>query len=280
MNKLNNIWIKGATGALVAGLIIVGTRQFYPMNGVNLAGHVLTWAMAAIVGLKITLWEIREEDSWAHGVEGMEEAQGGAVSTEVATRMRGRETTVVGGPERMGLPAPVDRGLGFGVVRERSGVGASEGFRQPAEADKKECVAFAAENPICWLATVDEKNRERPHVRTVFLWRADESGFYFILFSSKRVSRQIKANPMVELCFQNHPTDLAKARQLRVSGRMELKNNRILQQKAREDRTILNKLAGDGEETQMEIFHLSSYEMKFWQMGAARQRAKSQPVWA
>jgi len=126
-----------------------------------------------------------------------------------------------------------------------------------------DCIAFARANPVCHLATVDG---DQPRVRTVLLWFADYSGFYFILLSPKSVSAQLKTNPKAEVCFLNHPDDIAGARQLRVSGRMELVNDRALQERATKDRAFLAELAGRPVDSLVEVFRLSHCDAHFWCM--------------
>jgi uncharacterized pyridoxamine 5'-phosphate oxidase family protein len=77
---------------------------------------------------------------------------------------------------------------------------------------KDEIVQFMNENPAFSLATSDGNV---PHVRTLLLHKADETGIYFMVGKFKDVYRQLSVNPYVELCFHN--ADL----QVRVSGQVE-----------------------------------------------------------
>ena len=278
MSIINSIWVRGLTGIGTAGLIIVGATVLFPMTGTNLAGHILGWIMAGFAGIKITLSAFEDEETWMEaGLEAEVEADvksatiAGSVENETVKLARfepvnrlswkPKEETV------LEYPANLDRGRQIVV---------SKAFHKPEDEEKEVCIRFAAENPICSLATVDDQNAGQPHVRTVFLWRADESGFYFVLFSSKEVSRQVKAHPNVELCFQNHPKDILEAKQLRVHGRMDLLKNRRLTEEASRDRSILNTLAGEGKDADIEVYHLSDFEMKFWQMGTVAKQTSAQ----
>jgi len=263
-------------GIGTAGLIIAGASMVYPMTGTNLAGHILGWILAGFVGIKITLSAIDDEESWLEGTLQVAEEAPQAAAIEVKTR---RETLRSASLEHRGRTSwkpkeePV---LEYPGRLGRDGrVVAGTLFHRPDRAEREECIRFAAENPICSLATVDEEDAGRPHVRTVFLWRADESGFYFVLFSSKSVSRQVKAHPEVELCFQNHPGDISEAKQLRLHGHLDLLKNHRLQEEASRDRSILNTLSGDGKDASLEVYLLSDYEMKFWQMGAMAQKVRA-----
>lgn len=68
-------------------------------------------------------------------------------------------------------------------------------------------------NPVFFLATIDG---HKPRVRGMLLYRADESGIVFHTGTFKDVYKQIKQNPIVELCFN----DFKKGIQLRVSGNL------------------------------------------------------------
>lgn len=277
MMNLNTIYVRAAAGTLVASLIIVGAKEIFPMTGVNTGGHVLTWAMAAVVGLMITLADSREMEDWAMIPE---EAEGEKHEEVIRERHTVKAADLLVHPGRMAGNPRAQPVLAYPTGKDRSKpvVLSENGFRTPGEKEKEACLAFAAENPICALATVDETDSRCPHVRTVFLWRADESGFYFVLFSSKQVSRQVKANPQVEICFQNHPQELTQARQLRVKGRMNLVSNQRLQQQASRDRSIVNTLAGTEDNAQLEIFHLPAYELRFWQMADVSMPAKGELI--
>ncbi len=276
MSITGSTWIRGIIGTGIAIGIVVGATVLYPMSSTNLAGHILAWIMGGIVAIKMTLSAYDDNESWMEMPLEMESGEGLAGKSSVA-EAASTEAFTMPHPARMqwkqtdqpilGFPPKADRGLSFAL---------ESSFHQPAEEEKKECIQFAAENPICSLATVDEKERDRPHVRTVFLWRADDSGFYFVLFASKNVSQQVKAHPDVELCFQNNPSNISEAKQLRIHGNMDLLENRELKEKASRDRNILNTLAGDGNDANIEIYRLSSYEMKFWQMSNMAQQLSAQ----
>jgi len=127
----------------------------------------------------------------------------------------------------------------------------------------QDCIKFAQENPVCCLATVEG---DQPRVRNVLLWQADLTSFYFILLSPKMVSAQVKANPKAELCFYNHPVDQLLARQLRISGTMELVKDEALQAQAEHDRAFLTHFTGKPVAPLLEIFKLTSCDAHFWTM--------------
>lgn len=88
--------------------------------------------------------------------------------------------------------------------------------------DKSEVFEFLRGHPIFQLATIDG---DKPRVRTMSLYRADDAGILFHTRTSKDVHKQLTANPNVELCFARaHP-----AAEVRVSGSVERVNDEGLQ---------------------------------------------------
>jgi pyridoxamine 5'-phosphate oxidase len=77
---------------------------------------------------------------------------------------------------------------------------------------KEEIIQFMNENPALSIATCDGNV---PHVRTLLLHKADETGIYIMVGKFKDVYRQLSVNPYVELCFHNDVF------QVRVSGQVE-----------------------------------------------------------
>jgi hypothetical protein len=64
-----------------------------------------------------------------------------------------------------------------------------------------DCIKFANEIPVCYLATTDG---DQPRVRALGFWFADETGFYFQTSTAKELPDQIKKNPKTEACFYKH----------------------------------------------------------------------------
>lgn len=77
---------------------------------------------------------------------------------------------------------------------------------------KTEIYEAITKNPVFYLATVEN---DQPHVRAMFLYRADESGIIFHTYTKKDVYKQICNNNKVELCFSCGNT------QIRISGKLE-----------------------------------------------------------
>ena len=86
----------------------------------------------------------------------------------------------------------------------------------------QDCVKFANENPVCYVATTDG---DQPRVRAFVIFFADENGFYFGTLSPKDVSRQLKTNPKVEVCFYNNARPM---KMMRVTGEVEFLDDMVL----------------------------------------------------
>jgi pyridoxamine 5'-phosphate oxidase len=125
----------------------------------------------------------------------------------------------------------------------------------------QDCIAFARENPMCFLATVDGN---QPHVRTLYMDQADETGFYFTTGTTKQVYQQIKANPRVEICFYNHAADFGQARQLRITGQLEEVNDPAMLEKGYAARQGLEPLVGKPLKPLLVAYRLSKGVAHFW----------------
>jgi pyridoxamine 5'-phosphate oxidase len=80
---------------------------------------------------------------------------------------------------------------------------------------KEEVFEFIRKNPVFSLSTADDN---KPHVRMMMLYRADEDGIIFNTGENKDVHRQLSANPQVEMCFYS----AEEQRQVRIGGTVEV----------------------------------------------------------
>ena len=78
--------------------------------------------------------------------------------------------------------------------------------------NKKEILAFITKNPTAYMATAEGN---KPHVRAMGTYRADEKGIIFSMQTPKDVYKQLVKNPETELCY------FTDGVQVRVNGRME-----------------------------------------------------------
>jgi pyridoxamine 5'-phosphate oxidase len=124
-----------------------------------------------------------------------------------------------------------------------------------------DCVTFANEHPVCYLATADDG---QPRVRALLLWLADQRGFYFMTMSPKRLSAQLHRDPRVEVCFYNGAAELPDARSMRVTGEVEFLDDVELTRKIAEERAALEGIIGRPLEPLVEVFRIHSGEAWFW----------------
>ena len=80
---------------------------------------------------------------------------------------------------------------------------------------KEEVFEFIKRNPVFALATAEEN---KPYVRHMMLYRADDNGIIFNTGENKDVHHQLQANPQVEMCFYNAD----EGRQVRIAGTVEV----------------------------------------------------------
>ena len=127
----------------------------------------------------------------------------------------------------------------------------------------QDCIQFANENSLCYVATVDG---DQPHVRALLMWFADESGFHFGTMTTKRFYEQLVSNPKVELCFYNNAADMMAGRMMRITGTAEILEDEALKARLLTERAFLEDLAGQPLEPVTKIFRVQSGEAHFWTM--------------
>ncbi len=93
---------------------------------------------------------------------------------------------------------------------------------------KEEILEFIAKNPVFCLATIDGA---KPRARMIMMYRADENGIIFSTGSEKDVTKQLQANPAVEMCFYGSEENL----QVRIEGAAEVIDDLELKKQIVED---------------------------------------------
>lgn len=135
--------------------------------------------------------------------------------------------------------------------------------------DFSECLKFARENPVTYIATTEG---DQPRVRAFAMWFCDETGFYYHTGTPKRVCHQLKKNPKVELCFYA-PGDGAGT-MLRVSGSAEFVTDKALEERLFSDRPWVKDLLANGPPgAEVAIFRIAHGEAYFWTMADNMQEA-------
>jgi uncharacterized pyridoxamine 5'-phosphate oxidase family protein len=128
--------------------------------------------------------------------------------------------------------------------------------------DFSDCVKFASENPVTYVATVEG---DQPRVRAIAMWFADNTGFYYHTGTPKNVCRQLKKNPKLELCFFK-PGEGAGT-MMRVAGKVEFLKEKALEERHYRDRPWLKELpAAAPKGGEVAIFRVTHGEEYFWTM--------------
>jgi len=127
--------------------------------------------------------------------------------------------------------------------------------------DIHDCIRFSNDNPICYLATVDDG---QPRVRALGFWFADETGFYFQTSTIKEFPHQLLKNPRTEVCFYKHEGIIGTM--LRVSGEVEFVNDIRFKEKALTDRPFLKTFGITIDSPRLILFRISHGQATFWTM--------------
>lgn len=128
--------------------------------------------------------------------------------------------------------------------------------------DYKDCIKFANENPVCYLATAEG---DQPRVRALLFWYADETGFYLQSGTMKELFGQLKKNPKAEVCF--HHLDPRSGAMMRVAGKVEFLDDKSLKAKALEQRPFLKGLGiASPDDPKLVIFRIPKGVACFWTM--------------
>ena len=125
--------------------------------------------------------------------------------------------------------------------------------------DFKDCIKFANETPVCYLATMDGN---QPRVRALGFWFANDKGFYFQIGAMKDTYGQLQANRKVEACFWQ-PGE-ATGTMMRVAGEVEFLDDQELKKKVLEDRPFLKEFGMTFDHPGLIIFRITKGEAYFW----------------
>lgn len=98
--------------------------------------------------------------------------------------------------------------------------------------NRQQIIDFANKVQTCHLATVESGE---PRVRGMMMYRADESGLLFHTGTGKDLFREIRANPAVEICFN----DLQSGIQVRIRGRARVIEDQALKEEIVEHRDFM-----------------------------------------
>ena len=126
-----------------------------------------------------------------------------------------------------------------------------------------EILDFANNNPSAWLATSD---KDQPHVRGMFMWFADKTGFYFHTGKAKRLYSHLVNNPKVEAAFMRN-ADKPDFETLHVTGIAEFVNDeKLLNRLSKEREWIFQNIKNAHVDTEVVIFRIVKGSAYIWNM--------------
>jgi pyridoxamine 5'-phosphate oxidase len=129
--------------------------------------------------------------------------------------------------------------------------------------DFSDCVKFATENPVTYIATADG---DQPRVRAFAMWFCDKNGFYYHTGTPKSVYRQLVKNQKVELCFYA-PGAQGAGKMMRVTGKVEFLEDNGLEERLYKDRPwVADLLKTAPKDAKVAIFRIAHGEAYFWTM--------------
>lgn len=127
--------------------------------------------------------------------------------------------------------------------------------------NKDEIISFLNANPVFHLATVEG---DRPHVRGMYLYRADENGIVFHTGKVKDLHGQLTANPRVEMAFNNGK--MQDLTQVRVSGIVELIEDLDLKKEIVTKRPFLKPFVDRAGYDSLAVYRLKNGSAASWTM--------------
>jgi len=125
--------------------------------------------------------------------------------------------------------------------------------------DKTEIMDFLKATPVCFLATTEGN---KPHVRALGVYRADENGIILQSGKVKDLHKQLVANPEVEICF----CDAKNFMQVRVSGRIEIVEDLALKKEIIDTRPQLKPIVERVGYDLISVYRLKNGKATAWSM--------------
>ena len=124
---------------------------------------------------------------------------------------------------------------------------------------KEEIMEFINANLACNLATVEG---DKPHVRGMMAYKADENGIIFHTGSAKDLYKQIQTNPNVEVCFYSAEKNI----QVRVEGKAVIKDDMALKEEIVEARPFLQPWVEARGYEMLAVFQVTECSAYAWSM--------------
>jgi uncharacterized pyridoxamine 5'-phosphate oxidase family protein len=123
---------------------------------------------------------------------------------------------------------------------------------------KQEIMAAINANPTAYVATIEGN---KPHVRAMGMYKADETGIYFQAWKIKDIHKQIEKNPEVELCYNTKD-----GKQIRISGRFEILEDMTLKKDVESKRPFMTPIIKDKGYDVVAIYRMKKGKAFVWTM--------------
>ena len=126
---------------------------------------------------------------------------------------------------------------------------------------QKEIFEFINQNMSCTLATCVNN---KPHVRGMWMYRADEKGIIFHTGVMRDLYKQLQTNPNVEICFHNAGSQ--NLTQVRVSGIAVPENDNKLREEIISQRPFLKPIIAQYGQECIAVFRVMEMIASVWSM--------------
>ncbi|HAK87998.1 MAG TPA: pyridoxamine 5'-phosphate oxidase [Nitrospiraceae bacterium] len=127
--------------------------------------------------------------------------------------------------------------------------------------NKTEILEFLNANPVFHMATIEG---DKPRVRGMLMYRADENGILFHTGKVKDLHKQLTENPLVELSFNNGSFE--NLIQIRVSGVVELTEDIELKKEIVQKREFLKPFVEQYGYDPLVVYRLKNGTASVWTM--------------
>ena len=124
---------------------------------------------------------------------------------------------------------------------------------------KEEIFKYITKNPMFSLATVEGN---KPHVRYMMLFRADDNGVIFMTTALKDLYKQLQVNPAIEMCFGKSD----ELFQIRISGSVEDINDLALKKEIVEQLPFLKPLVEEKGYEVIITYRVKEPKALYWSM--------------
>ncbi|MGD9109736.1 MAG: pyridoxamine 5'-phosphate oxidase family protein [Phycisphaerales bacterium] len=124
---------------------------------------------------------------------------------------------------------------------------------------REEILEFIKASPVFALATATDN---KPYVRMMMLYRADDDGILFTTGENKDVHTQLQANPQVQMCFYSPEKGL----QVRVDGTVEVLEDLELKKQVVKDYPFLKEWVDNEGYEVLVIYSLKNGKAATWTM--------------